>query len=44
MILYAAAILFDVAFFTLLGTRLAREIRAGRQQGHRKDHPQAGEK
>lgn len=38
MILYAAAILFDVAFFTLLGTRLAREIRAGRRLENGKEH------
>ena len=44
MILYAAAILFDIGFFALLGTRLAREIRAGRRQGNREDHPRAEEK
>ena len=44
MILYAAAILFDVAFFTLLGTRLAREIRAARMQENGKKDLQAGRK
>ena len=44
MILYAAAILFDVAFFALLGTRLVREIRAGRMRENRKDNPGVGGK
>lgn len=44
MILYAAAILFDVAFFALLGTRLAREIRAGRLQGKGKRNPETDRK
>ena len=39
MILYAAAILFDIAFFALLGTRLAREIRTGKLQGKGKKNP-----
>ena len=40
MFLYAAAILFDVAFFTLLGTRLAREIRTARRQEMQKGKPE----
>ena len=32
MFLYVAAAVLDVVFFTLLGTRFAREIRAGREK------------
>ena len=41
MILYAVAIVFDIAFFTLLGTRLVREIHAGRTRENRKEYPDA---
>lgn len=33
MFLYAAAAVLDVVFFTLLGARFVREIRAGRAKG-----------
>ncbi|MBP5725467.1 MAG: hypothetical protein J6Y48_00175 [Clostridia bacterium] len=32
MFLYAAAAVLDVVFFTLLGARFVREIRAGREK------------
>ena len=44
MILYAAAIMLDAAFFALLGTRFVREIRAGRMRENRKEKPETGEK
>ena len=40
MFLYAAAAVLDVVFFTLLGARFVREIRAGRAKGGAEKGPE----
>ena len=40
MFLYAAAAALDVVFFTLLGARFVREIRAGRAKGGAEKGPE----
>ena len=40
MLLYAAAAVLDVVFFTLLGARFVREIRAGRAKGGAEKGPE----
>ena len=40
MFQYAAAAVLDVVFFTLLGARFVREIRAGRAKGGAEKGPE----